>query len=79
MQLKIILERFSGETESVLYDDFFLEDQVKNIFLHKSALYILNHQNSSIHWLYVYYMQEYGQETFLYNGIDIVFFRYFTN
>ena len=36
MQLKIILERFSGETESVLYDDFFLEDQVIYVlrFLH---------------------------------------------
>ena len=32
MQLKIILQRFSGETASVLYDDFSLEDQVnKNI------------------------------------------------
>ena len=28
MQLKITLERFSEETKSVLYDDFFLEDQV---------------------------------------------------
>ena len=28
IQLKIILERFSGETASVLYDDFSLEDQV---------------------------------------------------
>ena len=28
MQLKIILERFSGETATVLYDDFSLEDQV---------------------------------------------------
>ena len=27
-QLKIILERFSGEMEVVLYDDFYLEDQV---------------------------------------------------
>ena len=28
MQLKIILKRFSGETASVIYDDFSLEDQV---------------------------------------------------
>ena len=28
IQLKIILERFSGETATVLYDDFSLEDQV---------------------------------------------------
>ena len=30
MQLKIFFERFSGETASVLYDDFSLEDQVKH-------------------------------------------------
>ena len=35
MQLKIILESFSGRTVSVLYDDFSLEDQVnKNIINH---------------------------------------------
>ena len=28
-QLKIILERFSGEIETVLYDDFSLQDQMK--------------------------------------------------
>ena len=35
-QLKIILERFSGEITIVLYNDFSLQDEVKHFFLQLS-------------------------------------------